>query len=327
VASGKLGERIAQGIGIVGGVVALTVALFQDRPASALALLALVLISSAAVLAYLWRARLPSGARKYTWQPRVATVSVAVIVVALSIVLVIPASREYALYDLIGLANPPRETAISGLVVGQNADSYRILASVSNASKIDQQLNQVWLDVYYNRNTKARCAARTYSYRLRDKVVLSGSGDRKDLEGSIEANQGGLEGYDLQIIGNYHAKCQEGRLLLSFNPNITLDKEATTELAIDIPKLLKAYSREVRRYDRPEKENGSFEGSLAIPVGPISAKGHETLTHPASLFVAKITVKIGNPGRTLSACHELSGPDVEDVSTSQHGLGCRVDGS
>lgn len=325
MASDKLGERVAQGIGIVGGVVALAVALSKDKPASALALVAVVLISSAAVLAYLWRARLPSGARKYTWQPRVATVSVAVIVVASSIVLVIPASREYALYDIIGLANPPRETAISGLVIAQNTDSYRILASVSNASKIDQQLNRVWLDVYYNRNTKVRCAASTYSYRLRDEVVLSGSGDRKDLEGSIKANEGGLKGYDLQITGNYHAKCQEGRLLLSFDPTITLEKEATTELAIDIPKLLKAYSRKVDRYNRPE-ENGSFEGSLAIPVGPISAKGHETLTHPASLFVAKIAVKIGNPGRTLSACHELSGPDVEDVSTSLHGLGCRVDG-
>ncbi|HEX5298631.1 MAG TPA: hypothetical protein VFW50_16735 [Streptosporangiaceae bacterium] len=87
---------------LLAGVIGLMAAISAGRPASAIALLVIVIAAIGFALIYIWRARLKSGAHRYGWQRWIVLAISTSIIVFLGIVNIIPHTRGIFIYNILG---------------------------------------------------------------------------------------------------------------------------------------------------------------------------------------------------------------------------------
>ena len=82
----------------------------------------------------------------------------------------------------------------------------------------------------------AQCQGVPGSYRLDSKLRVSNG----SATGSVHVLTGGLAGFRLPLTGFLEKDCDYYKLAVSFMPDLSLQRNSTTLLYVDIPKRLRA---------------------------------------------------------------------------------------
>jgi hypothetical protein len=232
-------ERIAQVIAIVSGIVALAVAVQQGRPISTIAILAMAVIAIGLLLAHLWRTKLPDGSPKYGWQRWAVVAGSSAIVLVLLIAMSIPTSRDY-LYNVAGF----ERLSMSGVVIAESPGYHRVQATLLNPSTQDQQLTQISITVG---DRGGACPQGINRFRVEKRVTVKTIDENVvSIMGRVVQDTGSLKGSKLPFSGELRMKCGSHSLRLTFDCNITVKVNSTTELIVDIPRTVRGRMTSVK---------------------------------------------------------------------------------
>jgi hypothetical protein len=190
----------------------------------------------------------------------------------------------------------------SGLTVAESSTYYRVIVPIYNSQTNDQAVKQISLDVVWHYNGVS-CDRRPpiYIFRLRDKLYVN---KKTRLAGEdVTILSGIASGFRVTATGEWvegGGACGiPSRLGLTFSiPGLLLQKSATTLVAIDIPKQIKAIS------------SSSFDSSpgmgklastldLALPTNAYSDN------YGYAIFTLKVCTASGN---SLTTCMPASCP-------------------
>jgi hypothetical protein len=292
-------ERIKQTVEIAGGIVALVagvVGLAQGRPTSTIVIFTIGVFILGYALVYFWRERLPSGKRKYERLRWAATITSVLIGLMLFIAVLIPSSRHYLMYTIVGFEGPTQ--GVSGVVVGESAHYYRVLATVFNNQKSDAQLSRITLVLGNTGN--AACLPTAEIFHIEDSVkIVASDASTRSFTGKVEARSGNLSGFKIPMTGTLKETCRSRELIFSFDSNITLKGAATTQVVVDIPRRIKADFSDF--YVGPNKQS-RHNGPTNLPL---PTKDDERLLGAVVQTYVKFGVSIGDSNTPLSLCRQL----------------------
>jgi hypothetical protein len=227
-------ERILQIATLSAAIIALPVAIFQGRPASAVTALIAVIAGMVLAVVHVWRARLPSGQRRYRWQRWAGTLIAFGSLASLAIACIAPATRGAVLYDILGFRRPE----VSQLTIAAGSGHYRIQIPIYNVQDQDDQVDSVTVSVDWNENVDIACESNTAEYQLQDTVIVGAVG--KTLRATVSDSSGGLANLSLPATGSLTTYCVGGSLEFTFQPGLIVRARSTALIYVDIPEQIRA---------------------------------------------------------------------------------------
>lgn len=294
---------------LVTGVAALPVAFTQGRPASAILMLAAVLAGLGVVFVRTWR----RGGRAHggRWA---AGVTAVLVVAGTATVIAIPAGRSFLVYKTLGFHDPRHAAKLGQITIADSAARFRVQAPIRSVGADAQQLTDVSVSLDWNANVTMACDSGTITYRLRDRLAVGRTGHAGRT--AVDVGSGGLKNHWIPATGSLHEFCVSGRLDLTFNSGVTIEKQARLTLYIDIPKVMKATYLRVANPDGTGLEkSGSLVSHVDIP-DPIDAE------HPGRARNGYLTITLRattSSGTRLSACRTVYGIDVTGSEKARPG--------
>jgi hypothetical protein len=302
-------ERVIQILTVIVALIGLPLAIAQGRPASVIVCATCVFAAIIVVTIRLWRARLPSERIKYQWQRWAAVATATAFVTALLVSSLIPTGRHFLIYSVLGFRSQVQTDVIT---IAESSHYYRVQIPVTNARPEDQQLANMTVTVSWGEKyPTTTCQAVPVAYRLDGRLrVTNGS----SATGSVQVLAGGLAGFRLPVTGSFEDQCTSAKLVLSFMPGLSLQKNSTTLLYVDIPKHLQAYSDE---YNAEISQAGQQQQSkqLSIGIPRLTAKSKVRTGY----YIAVTSDSQTSSGDKVSGCEELDGGS----STGLRMTGCR----
>jgi hypothetical protein len=133
-----------------------------------------------------------------------------------------------------------------------------------------------------------------YAYRIRDKIKVRERQGSKEVQGRVLSQSGSLAGFDLPVTGTLKGECAVVTLTLSFHANITVAKETTTEIVIDVPKRMIG---ELQEKNGLVASNGPPSTEERISIASDNASDEE--------INFTLSATVGNSGLVISNCQGL----------------------
>ena len=187
-----LAERVVQLATAISVVLGVPVAIVEGKPLSTVLVLAIALFCLGMWLLYLWRKHSASDGDEYKIQ-RLLTTGLAVAVTAgLTIVMAVPPSRSYFIYNLLGFQRSTSALSQDGLSAAESSTFYRLIMPVHN-SESDQVVKQITLEINWWPHVACDAAPIFSSYQLTDTVYVDRQTGR--AQASVALKSGPAAGF------------------------------------------------------------------------------------------------------------------------------------
>lgn len=229
------GPRVDALLTLVATAAGLVVTLQTDRPASAIGVVAAVLVLLVFASCRAVTARTAGGERRYRRASPVLAIAWLVGGGLTGIAFGIAESRDFVIHRALGFEDLGAGIGTSPLRVLESKRAYRIAAVVNNKTSHEQLVSEVRLQVASEilpGGQRIACFADPKRYRIASRVQVSASGARFRVRGDEETK----EGFSTEGTGRLNGYCTTSQVTVRFPTAIGLPAGEHAEIDIEIPR-------------------------------------------------------------------------------------------
>lgn len=305
-------------VALAGGVVALVVAITQDRPASAIGLALVVLIACVGATARAL-SRTETGARRYRAGPPAVAIGWTLLIGGAVAIGSIPSAQHWFVHAALGFRSVKEGIALQSVRVLEKPRAYAIAVSVDNETKKEQLATSITVTVsseYKPHGSTVECLASPYQLRVSPTLrVVDSQAGRERLSGSVV--QSGGKGFKEPASGSVNGYCADQTLTLTMPTAIHLVAGKHSDVLLEVPRRLRVTKDVSPR--SPAHSYPRFDPIKVIDVG----LPHDHQRESAERQIAGriiIELQLAGVSGSVWACYAAKMPWLEVPGPSCRGV-------
>jgi hypothetical protein len=268
-------------IGVVGALVAVFVAITQQRPASAVAVAVAIALLAGYGVVWIMRAKSTKGRPRFPRARWVAITAVAAVLIGAGTAFIVPGSRAVITHDILGFPSISKDVKIVNVLVAESDSSYRISIVTWNGTEREELATRVKLD---SECPPPAPADHPDIYQIQQEFKAGVAPGEPPVSG--QATLAEEPEFRIQVAGALIDDYCGRHVDLSFGVSVPLPPHQHTSIFVDLPKVFTVPD------DRPQPQIVGTPPEprvLTLPVARPSSKNFV-----ATLVVSAVTLS-GSP--------------------------------